>query len=311
MLELSKFSQIILIDGLIVSSKFVSNALGPRITIFCLQSKGWPFIALAWGFWDLILFQGPNEIKQHWLYFTGFKIYTEGNSGAFIINSEFYLNTLFSMVFCGLAVSLKRTMITLFFSGRMVDTYKPRLEEILNDVITISEVAELSIESEGIANMIGIEQSNGTDLSRPDEAMKSEVEVEAEAEARRRGRLSVIRWSDIKFEADDGTSVEDSVPNFQSPLPENIDDDEGSNVEELEDSQGDGFFEKEKLYTSSGSTRNVIKDLLDKWDEPVMKHEKVRADAMRFFIKQSFINLTMLCICLSFCSRWTYQLLTQ
>jgi hypothetical protein len=309
MLELSKFSQIILIDGLIVSSKSVSNVLGPGITIFCLQSKGWPFIALAWGFWDLLLFQGPNEIKQHWLYFTGFKIYTEANSGAFIISSEFYLKTLFSMVFCGLAASLKRTMITLFFSGRMVDTYKPRLEEILNDVITISEVAELSIESEDIADMIGIEQSNGTDFGRPDVAMESEVE--AEAEARRRGRLSVIRWSDIKFEADDGSSIEDSVPNFQSPIPDNIGDDEGSIAEELElDSQGEGFFEKEKLYTS-GSTRIAIKDLLDKWDEPVMKHEKVRADAMRFFIKRSFINLTLSCICVSFCSRWTYQLLTS
>ena len=283
MLELSKFSQIILIDGLIVSSKLVSNALGPGITIFCLQSKGWPFIALAWGFWDLILFQGPNESKQHWFYFTGFKIYTEGNSGAFIINSEFYLKMLFSMVFCGLAVSLKRTMIALFFSGRMVDTYKPRLEKILNDVITISEVAELSIESEDIANMIGIEHSNETDFGRPDEAMESEVE--AEAEARRRGRLSVIRWSDIKFEADDGSNIEDSVPNFQSPLPENIDEDEGSNVEESEDSQGEGFFEKEKLYTNSGSTRIAIKDLLDRWQEPVMKHVKVRANAMRFFIK--------------------------
>ena len=187
------------------------------------------------------------------------------------------------MVFCGLAVSLKRTMIALFFSGRMVDTYKPRLEKILNDVITISEVAELSIESEDIANMIGIEHSNETDFGRPDEAMESEVE--AEAEARRRGRLSVIRWSDIKFEADDGSNIEDSVPNFQSPLPENIDEDEGSNVEELEDSQGEGSFEKEKLYTSSGSTRIAIKDLLDRWEEPVMKHEKVRADAMRFFIK--------------------------
>jgi hypothetical protein len=309
MLELSRFSQIILIDGLIVSSKSVSNALGPGITIFCLQSKGWPFIVLAWGFWDLLLLQGPSELQQHWLYFTGLRIYTKGNSGAFILNSEFYLKTLFSMVFCGLAVSLKRTMIALFFSGRMVDTYKPRLEEILNDVITISEVAELSIESEDIANMIGIEQSNTDNFGPPVEVMVSEVE--AEAEARRRGRLSVIRWSDIKFEAEDGSSIGDSVPNFQSPLPENIDGDGASNSEELElDSQGEEFFEKEKLYSSSDSTRIAIKDLLDKWDEPVMKHEKVRANAMRFFIKQSFINLTISCICVSFCSHWTYQLLT-
>jgi len=158
-------------------------------------------------------------------------------------------------------------MIALFFSGRMVDTYKPRLEEILNDVITISEVAELSIESEDIADLIGIEQSVSDD-EPPSEVMESSAAV------RRRGRLSVIRWSEVKFEADDCSSSGDSVTDFLSSLPENTDEDEASNPEDSElDSQDEEFFKKEKLY-NSGSTRIAVKDLLDKWDEPVMKHKK-------------------------------------
>ena len=40
------------------------------------------------------------------------------------------------------------------------DAYKRRLEEILNDIILISEVAELSVESDTIATLIGIEKQD-------------------------------------------------------------------------------------------------------------------------------------------------------
>jgi len=279
MLELSMLTQTFLVDGLFVTNRAVPIILGPGITIFCLQSKGWPFITVTWGIWDLLLFQGTNKWKQHWFYFTGLKIYSEGNSGSFIINCDFYLKVLFSMILCGLVVSLKRTMIALFFSGRMVDTYKPRLEEILNDVITISEVAELSIESEDIADLIGIEQSVSDD--------EPPIEVtESSAAVRRRGRLSVIRWSEVKFEADDCSSSDDSVTDFLSSLPENTDEDDSSNPEDYERDSQNG---KEKLY-NNGSTRIALKNLLDKWDEPVMKNKSLNISIADTIIFQRAIG---------------------
>lgn len=146
----------------------------------------------------------------------------------------------------------------------------------------------MSIESEDIADLIGIEQSVSDD-EPPSEVMESSAAV------RRRGRLSVIRWSEVKFEADDCSSSGDSVTDFLSSLPENTDEDEASNPEDSElDSQDEEFFKKEKLY-NSGSTRIAVKDLLDKWDEPVMKHKKVRADALlskqMFYTSNNFVDL--------------------
>ena len=120
MLELARFSQTIIIDSLVLTSKSVVNALGPWLVIFFIQSKGWPFITVAWGLWDLILLQGNSKFDKHWFYSSGFRIYSDANSGAYILNSEYYLRILFSMIFFGLAVTLKSTIVTLYFSRRMV-----------------------------------------------------------------------------------------------------------------------------------------------------------------------------------------------
>ena len=116
------------------------------------------------------------------------------------------------------------SIVILDFSFTVKDLYKPRLEEILENVITLSEVAELSIESKDIADIIGLGQSDSDDES-PHEEIKST------AEARRRGRLSVIRWSDVKFTR----SSENSVAEFPPSFPENTaDDDSSSNLENFD-----------------------------------------------------------------------------
>jgi hypothetical protein len=107
------------IDNLVLSNRFVSRALGPWITIFCIQSKGWPFIVGSWGLWALLLLQGSSKFDYHWLYFTGIRIYSAGNSGSYIISSEIYLRILLAMVVAGVLATLKRTMVSLYFGRRM------------------------------------------------------------------------------------------------------------------------------------------------------------------------------------------------
>ena len=168
------------------------------------------------------------------------------------------------------------------------------MEEILNDIITITEVAELAIESESIANLIGIEHADS--LDEPLHEAK-----ESTAEARRRGRLGTVRWSDVKFQSDD-SSIGNSETNKMPLLGENINDDEDSLPIDLEfDIQGDQFFEKEKLYGSS-SRRIAMKDLLDKWDEPVERRDKVRTIALFSiaYIYFTLLYLTPFYVCVMF-----------
>ena len=92
--------------------------LGPLITILAIQSKGWPFVVASWGVWDMLLLHGDNEFQQHWLYFTGIRIYSTANSGSYILASESYLRVLLAMVVAGVATAVKRTAVTIYFGKR-------------------------------------------------------------------------------------------------------------------------------------------------------------------------------------------------
>ena len=117
--EFARFCQFIMIDCLVLSSRWVSRTLGPWITIFCIQSKGWPFVVGSWGLWALLLLQGSSKFDYHWLYWTGIEIYSAGNSGSYIISSEPYLRVLLAMVLIGVSTTLKLTLVSLYFGRRM------------------------------------------------------------------------------------------------------------------------------------------------------------------------------------------------
>jgi hypothetical protein len=117
--ELARFCQFVMIDCLVLSSRFVSHSLGPWVTIFCIQSKGWPFVVASWGLWSVILLHGDHEFQLHWLHFSGIAIYSSANSGSYILNSATYLRILLCMVLAGVLGTLKRTTVTLIFGRRM------------------------------------------------------------------------------------------------------------------------------------------------------------------------------------------------
>lgn len=120
--ELARMTEFILIDVLTMSSRAVVQRLGPWVTIFCLQSKGWPFLVSFWGMYDMILLHGDNHFQTHWLYWTGMRIYSTANSGSYILSTSAYLRVLIGMLLAGVATTLKRTMLTLYFGRRSFGT---------------------------------------------------------------------------------------------------------------------------------------------------------------------------------------------
>mmetsp|Transcript_3675 Transcript_3675/g.7531 ORF Transcript_3675/g.7531 Transcript_3675/m.7531 type:complete len:894 (-) Transcript_3675:382-3063(-) len=290
MLELARFSQTVLIDRLLLTTKSVTNVLGPWLTVYCIQSKGWPFILTAWGFWDLVLLEGNSKFKEHWFSFTGLKIYSEANSGTFIIHSDYYLRILFCMIVAGIALSLKATLITIYFGRQMVARYKPRLQVIIDDIITITEVAELSIEADNIANAIGIEQGDSASVD-------PETNKVTKSASRREGSVCATKWSDVKFQ-EEHLSSGDSESDELASLGENQSDDSSSKKIDLEfDTPDHQLFRNQKFRgTSTGtSVRLGLKGMLDKWDEPFIKGEKSHdlsiADIMKFRQALSYMDL--------------------
>ena len=118
----SRFTEYFFIDCVTLSTRIVAKILGPLITIFCIQSKGWPFVVAGWGVWDMLLLHGNNDFQQHWLYWSGLAIYSKANSGSYIIESQVYLRILLAMVIAGLATAIKRTAVTIYFGKRNFGT---------------------------------------------------------------------------------------------------------------------------------------------------------------------------------------------
>ena len=139
------------------------------------------------------------------------------------------------------------------------DAYKNKLEDILNDVILISEIADLSVESAHIANEIGIKEADIKASPTNETTPVTEAKVQ---------RLNRPRWSIVRFDGDSSIKSKSSSGVIEDG------EDEGEEPHDFyfadEDSDcavKGGFYES--------SCRLPIKDLLDKWEEPVSKRDQV------------------------------------
>ncbi|KAL7573195.1 hypothetical protein ACA910_018852 [Epithemia clementina (nom. ined.)] len=150
LLEFSRLSQWIFLDGFVLGTRMSVQWLGPLVTLTALQAKGWPFLLASWGIWSMILLHGNNDFQLHWLYWTGWQIYRT-QTGTDIIASPTYLRVLIAMVVAGLATTTKRAAVAVYFGRRQLVEFKPRLEKLLGDIVLLSEVATLGEEAELVA----------------------------------------------------------------------------------------------------------------------------------------------------------------
>lgn len=67
-LSLSLATQSFIIDFLALRSKWAVKLVGPFVTLFIVQSKGWPFIVFCWGLYNFALLYGSSKWASHWLY---------------------------------------------------------------------------------------------------------------------------------------------------------------------------------------------------------------------------------------------------
>lgn len=169
--------------------------------------------------------------------------------------------------------------------------YRPRLEKLLADILLITEVAEVASEADVIAKMT--------------EEKNSSIN-EAVAEKKRAGMLSTVKWKSLKeFGGPSKSSSQDqsdsdlissgsislgaSQSEAKSEDDELTDSNESAGGNDASDSDADpsttdnGVDDSAKLRSGGGrSTSSAyvsaskIKRLLDRWEEPVSKGDKVR-----------------------------------
>jgi hypothetical protein len=122
MLELSRFCQFILIDC-IMRSTSLGKKLGAWVRLILSQAHGYPFVLSLWAMWDLILLQGDDRFQMNWLFFTGIGLYSSENPGNYILDSDWYLRTLFCMIAIGCATTIKQVWLKTAFGRQHVGTF--------------------------------------------------------------------------------------------------------------------------------------------------------------------------------------------
>lgn len=103
-----------------------------------------PFILTAWGLWSFALIHGNSVFYEHWFHDSDIEMLNPANKSDGIVDSELYTDILLSMIFAGVATSIKRTILALYLGKRVYIHYKPKLEKVMIDMLLLTEVAELA-----------------------------------------------------------------------------------------------------------------------------------------------------------------------
>jgi len=314
--EIAHVTEFLLIDVMVMSSKTVVKMLGPWITIFCLQSKGWPFLLTFWGIYDMILLHGNNRFQRHWLYWTGIAIYSRANSGSYLLSSSLYLRILIGMELAGVTTTLKRTVLTLYFGKRNFDIYKPKLEELLHDIIVITEIAELAAEADALVpppqddndkddddgardtnkEITDDDNDSDNDNDEDDQGALSDIKNKGPLEdtlclRRPRAGFDMVRWASVTF--DDRSlsteSADDIVENVDPPPPPSSAVEASQPVDGMKNNPlgHSALMAQREVGSSRSLTSGVIKikNLLDRWEEPVNKLDKSTKSSVHDILK--------------------------
>jgi hypothetical protein len=152
MLTLAAATKAIVIDFLCVRTRALLSLCGPVVTLFTVQSKGWPFLLTSWAIYSFMLLFGDHPFAKNWLYFQkGVDLFNETNPSGGITSLAAYRNVLILGIAVGLAVAIKRFWVAIILGRHTFSRYANDLAAVMAKVLLVGQVAELArdIESYG------------------------------------------------------------------------------------------------------------------------------------------------------------------
>jgi hypothetical protein len=143
--SLAQLLQVFVIDFLCLDTRFFKTLFGNLVTLFIVQSKGWPFIAFTWGLLDFALLHGTNKFASSWLFWQDiFAVFNEVNPGGAVTSNEWNSRILAIAVSVGVIVSFKRLWLGLFLGKKTFVQYAEELTNVVKKAVFLCEVATLA-----------------------------------------------------------------------------------------------------------------------------------------------------------------------
>jgi len=62
----AKATQALVVDYLALRTRWFVKLFGPFVTLFVVQSKGWPFLVFCWALNDFVFLYGDRRFARHW-----------------------------------------------------------------------------------------------------------------------------------------------------------------------------------------------------------------------------------------------------
>jgi hypothetical protein len=142
----ARFSQLIIIDFLMLRTWLVPKLLGSSLSLVVVQSKGWPFVLLLWALWDFALLYGDRKFVHHWAYWQDLlEMMNSRNPSGDVTSHKHYLRVLVSVVFFSIAGAAKRFVMGQIVGKRAVHNYREDLGRLMRKLILMCEVSHLSL----------------------------------------------------------------------------------------------------------------------------------------------------------------------
>ena len=289
--EMAKMTDFFIVDGLALRSRWIVKLLGPLVTLLFIQSKGWPSLAVCWVLWDFALMHGSGPFQQNWAFEFNIALFSPANHGGPFLYSNLYTNLLVAVLVAGLANSVKRTTVAMYFGKRTFVNYREKLVELLTDIAILTEVAQLSteIEAAGFGDATEDTDDSETDHVKPkrpsnntvtERRMKNKwagVGVGLSHPSKRHDSEEIVVVSSADADGDEDDAQEFADAEIDRPVDDNGDHNGDHNGGESDPGHDPrGIHHRNRPFGNSSRGSSAILHTLDNWKEPVNKLDKVR-----------------------------------
>ncbi|GKY90894.1 hypothetical protein MPSEU_000062200 [Mayamaea pseudoterrestris] len=142
-------TQAFVIEFLALRTKWAVKMVGPFVTLFIVQSKGWPFIVFWWAIYNFVMLYGPSRWARHWLFWQNvLNVFNEVNPAGVWTSSKEYRTVLICAMVIPLVVAIKRFTVGFWFGKKTYYRYADDLTTVMRKSLLVGLVAGLARELE-------------------------------------------------------------------------------------------------------------------------------------------------------------------
>ena len=138
--SLALITQAFVIDYFALNTRYCLKLFGPIITLLLVQAKGFPFIAIFWSLYSLGLNAGTSDFVHHWGYFQNWiRLFNEENPSGNVVDNEWNYTILRLTIFIGVAVALKRLVMSLLLGRQTFARFGEQLASVMKGMVLVGK----------------------------------------------------------------------------------------------------------------------------------------------------------------------------